>query len=129
MERVGLPERETVEAVEAVHLTQLAVGEETSIQGFEIEPGATVPEHDHHHEQTGFVYEGELTFVLEDDEASRASENASGEQSAPREVVVGPGDSFTIPGGEPHAAENRGEEPVRGVDVFAPPRPDPDWAE
>lgn len=113
MERVGLTEREPVEAVEAVHLTQLAVGEETSIQGFEIEPGATVPEHSHHHEQTGFVYEGELTFVLEDGS----------------EVVVGPGDSFTIPGEEPHAAENRGEEPVRGVDVFAPPRPDPAWAE
>ena len=113
MERVGLADRESVEAVEAVHLTQLAAGERTSIQGFEIEPGATVPEHSHHPEQTGFVYEGELTFVLADGE----------------EVVVGPGDSFTLPGEEPHAAENRGDEPVRGVDVFAPPRPDPDWAE
>ena len=44
-------------------------------------------------------------------------------------VAVGPGDSFTIPGDEPHAAENRGEAVVRGVDIFAPPRPDPDWAE
>lgn len=112
MERVGLADRETVEAVDRVHLTQLAVGDRTSIQGFEIEAGATVPEHSHHHEQTGFVYEGELTFVV-DGEA----------------IAVAAGDSFTIPGGEPHAAENRGEEPVRGVDVFAPPRPDPDWAE
>jgi hypothetical protein len=30
---------------------------------------------------------------------------------------------------QPHAAENRGDGPVRGVDVFAPPRPDPDRAE
>ncbi|QLD90093.1 cupin domain-containing protein [Natronomonas salina] len=113
MERVGLSERDAVEAVEAVHLTQLATGDRTSIQAFEIKPGATVPEHSHHHEQTGFVYEGELTFVLEDG----------------AELVVGPGDSFTIPGDEPHAAENRGDTAVRGVDIFAPPRPDPDWAE
>ena len=99
MERVGLSERETVEAVEKVHLAQLATGERTSIQSFEIEPGATVPEHSHHHEQTGFVYEGELTFLVDDGT-----------------VTVGPGDSFTIPGDEPHAAENRGEAVVRGVD-------------
>ena len=112
MERVGLSERETIEAVEQVHLTQLAAGERTSIQGFEIEPGATVPEHSHHHEQTGFVYEGELTFLV------------GGE-----EFAVSAGESFTIPGDEPHAAVNRGDGVVRGVDVFAPARPDPDWAE
>lgn len=110
MQRVGLSERDSVEAVEAVHLTQLATGEETSIQAFEIEPGATVPEHSHHHEQTGFVYEGELTFIGPDGE-----------------TVVGPGDSFSIPGDEPHAAENRGDVVVRGVDIFAPPRANPDW--
>jgi quercetin dioxygenase-like cupin family protein len=112
MERVGLSERDSVEAVENVHLTQLSAGERTSIQGFEIEPGATVPEHSHHHEQTGFVYEGELTFLVDG-----------------AEIPVGPGDSFTIPSEEPHAVENRGEIPVRGVDVFSPPRSDPDWAE
>ena len=112
MERVGRDDRTTVEAVDRVHLTQLAVGEETSIQGFEIEAGATVPEHSHRHEQTGFVHEGELTFLVD------------GET-----IPVSAGESFTIPGGEPHAAENRGDGRVRGVDVFAPPRPDPDWAE
>ena len=112
MERVGQADRTTVDAVDRVHLTQLSVGDRTSIQGFEIETGATVPEHSHRHEQTGFVYEGELTFLV-DGEA----------------IPVRAGESFTIPDGEPHAAENRGEGPVRGVDVFAPPRPDPDWAE
>jgi quercetin dioxygenase-like cupin family protein len=112
MECVGLTDRERVEAVDRVHLTRLAVGDRTSIQGFEIEAGAMVPEHSHRHEQTGFVYEGELMFLV-DGEA----------------IPVSAGESFTIPGGEPHAAENRGEGPVRGVDVFAPPRPDPDWAE
>lgn len=110
MERVSLTE--TTEAVENVHLAQLAAGEEMSVQHFEFEPGASVPIHDHHHEQSGFIYEGELTFLLEDGE-----------------LVVAAGDSYVLAGGEVHGAENRGETPVRGVDVFSPPRPNPDWSE
>ncbi len=110
MERVPLAE--TTEAVEDVHLAQLAAGAEMSVQHFEFEPGATVPSHDHPHEQSGFVYEGELTFLLEDGEE-----------------VVGAGESYVLAGGEVHGAENRGEGIVRGVDVFSPPRPNPDWAE
>lgn len=110
MERASLTE--TTEAVENVHLAQLAAGERMSVQHFEFEPGASVPIHDHHHEQSGFVYEGELTFLLEDGE-----------------VVVGAGDSYVLDAEEVHGAENRGETAVRGVDVFSPPRPNPDWAE
>ncbi|MFC7226542.1 cupin domain-containing protein [Salinirubellus salinus] len=113
MERVPLAESDTVEAVPDVHLAQLAAGERMSVQHFRIDPGATVPEHSHHHEQAGFVYRGELTFSLADGE----------------EVVVGAGDAYDIAGEEVHGAENRGEEPVEGVDIFSPPRPDPDWAE
>ncbi|MFB6073612.1 MAG: cupin domain-containing protein, partial [Haloarculaceae archaeon] len=51
MEEVPHAARETVEAAEGVHLTQLAVGERMSVQHFHIEPGARVPEHDHRHEQ------------------------------------------------------------------------------
>jgi quercetin dioxygenase-like cupin family protein len=112
MERASLTDTETAEAVENVHLAQLAAGEEMSVQHFEFEPGASVPLHDHHHEQSGFVYEGTLTFLLEDGEA-----------------VVEAGGSYVLAGGEAHGAENRGETPVRGVDVFSPPRPDPDWSE
>lgn len=111
MDRVPLGE--TTEAVEKVHLAQLAAGEEMGVQHFEIEPGAVVPMHDHHHEQAGFVYEGELTFLAEDG----------------TETAVGKGDSFVLKGDEPHAAENRGTETVRGVDVFSPPRTNPDWGE
>lgn len=102
-----------VEAVDDVHLTVGASGEETSVQHFEIEPGAEVPSHSHHHEQAGLITQGELTFVLEDGE----------------EVVVGEGESYTLLGDEVHAAENRGDVVVEGIDVFAPPRTDPDWAE
>jgi quercetin dioxygenase-like cupin family protein len=45
------------------------------------------------------------------------------------EVVVGPGDAYVLAGEEVHGAENRGDEDVRGVDIFSPPRTDPDWAE
>jgi quercetin dioxygenase-like cupin family protein len=112
MERESHADGDGVEAVPKVHLQQGAAGSETSVQHFEIEPGAEVPEHSHPHEQAGYVTQGELTFVLDDEE-----------------VVVGPGDSYVLDGEEPHGAENRGEETVVGVDVFSPPRTDPDWAE
>lgn len=112
MESVSLSARETVEVVDGVHLTQLAAGDRTSIQHFHIEPGATVPEHSHEHEQVGYVYRGTMVF------------DVTGE-----EFVIGPNESFGIPSDQPHAAYNRGEEPVRGIDVFAPPRPNPDWGD
>jgi len=110
MEEVPQAACETVEAVDGVHLTQMAVGERMSVQQFHIEPGAAVPEHSHHHEQAGYVVKGTFTF------------HVNGE-----EYVIGPGDSYVIPGGEPHEARNDAEEPVSGIDVFSPPRPDPDW--
>jgi quercetin dioxygenase-like cupin family protein len=113
MDRVPLDTATEAEPVDDVHLAQLAAGENTSVQHFRIEPGAVVPDHHHHHEQTGFVYRGELTFLLEGGE----------------DVVVGAGESFVLAGDEVHGAENRGDVPVEGVDVFSPPRPDPDWAE
>ncbi|WP_435065616.1 cupin domain-containing protein [Halobaculum sp. EA56] len=101
------------EAVDGVHLAQLAAGEEMSVQHFAIEPGAEVPAHDHPHEQAGFITRGELTFVLADGE----------------EVVCAAGDSYVLAGEEVHGAENRGDERVEGIDVFSPPRPNPDWEE
>jgi quercetin dioxygenase-like cupin family protein len=110
MERVPLADVEATEAVDGVHLSQLAAGTEMSVQHFRIEPGATVPEHSHPHEQTGYVTAGTLTFLVDGEEC-----------------VVEAGDSYAIPGDEPHGAENRGDEPVEGVDIFAPPRVNPDW--
>jgi mannose-6-phosphate isomerase-like protein (cupin superfamily) len=45
------------------------------------------------------------------------------------EIFVSEGDSYVIPGSEPHKLENRTEVPLRGLDVFSPPRTDPDWAQ
>jgi quercetin dioxygenase-like cupin family protein len=112
MEVVSHEADDDVEAVPGVHLAQLAAGERTSVQHFTIEPGRTVPEHSHDHEQAGFLVEGALTFVV------------AGETR-----TVEAGDAYVLPGGEPHAVENRGDVPARGVDVFSPPRTDPDWRE
>jgi quercetin dioxygenase-like cupin family protein len=112
MERVTRSEVEAVEAVDGVHLSQLAAGERTSVQQFYIEPGRSVPEHDHEHEQAGYITAGALTFLVDGEE-----------------LLVQEGDSYVVPGGEPHAAENRGDVPVEGVDIFSPPRTDPDWEE
>jgi quercetin dioxygenase-like cupin family protein len=112
MDSMPLSAGETVEVVDGVHLTQLVAGERMSVQHFHIEPGATVPEHSHEHEQVGFVYRGTMVFEVGGDE-----------------YAIGPNESFGIPSEEPHAARNRGDEPVRGLDIFAPPRPNPDWEE
>lgn len=110
MEIVGDNDVEAAEAMPGVHLTQGAAGERASIQRFHIEPGATVPEHAHPHEQIGTVTGGALTLVVD------------GETR-----VVTTGDTFVIAGGEPHAARNDGDQPATGVEVFSPARPNPDW--
>jgi quercetin dioxygenase-like cupin family protein len=112
MEKVPLSDHESAEAVEGIHLTQLAVGERGSIQHFHIEPGAVVPEHSHHHEQLGYIFDGVLTFVVDGEE-----------------VEIGPDDSYRLASEEPHAAENKGDVPVMGIDIFCPPRTNPDWME
>lgn len=111
MEIVPDGDTDEVEVEDGVFLAQLAAGDEMSIQHLRMEPGARVPEHSHHHEQVGFVYEGEQTFILEDGAA----------------VTVEPGESYRLESHEVHAAENRGDEELLAIDVFSPPRHDPNW--
>lgn len=101
-----------VEAVSGVHLAQLAAGDRMSVQHFFVEPGRVVPEHSHEHEQVGYLVEGALTFEV-DGERRR----------------VEAGDSYVVPANEPHSVENRGDVPAEGIDVFSPPRVNPDWGE
>ncbi|ESP87828.1 cupin domain-containing protein [Candidatus Halobonum tyrrellensis] len=113
IETVRYDSADDVEAAPGVELAQLAAGEEMSVQHFAVDPGETIPEHEHHHEQAGYVLTGALTFIFPDGE----------------EVTVEEGDSYVIPGGRPHGAENRNDERIEGIDVFSPPRLDADWAE
>ncbi len=111
MKRVSLADTDATEARPGVHLAQLAGGERMTVQHFAIEPGAVIESHSHPHEQAGFIYEGELVFVLAADE-----------------LVCEAGDSYAIAGEESHGVENRGETVARGVDIFSPPREQPAWA-
>lgn len=110
MERVNESEIEAAEPEAGAHLKLLAGGERMNVQHFEIEAGATVPEHSHPHEQAGYIESGEAVFLVDGEE-----------------IPVEAGDAYSIPGGEPHALENRGDEPIVGVDVFSPPRENPSW--
>ena len=112
MEHTPLESLETAEAADGVHLALMAGTDSMNVQHFEIEPGAVAEEHSHPHEQTGFIYEGELVFMTDGEE-----------------IVCTPGDAYAIPGDQPHAAENRGKDTVRGVDIFSPPRENPSWQE
>ncbi|WP_222920083.1 cupin domain-containing protein [Natrinema sp. SYSU A 869] len=127
MERVSLSDLEPSEAADGVHLALLAGTDSMNVQHFEIEPGAVVDEHSHPHEQTGFIVEGELVFITDGDERSSSGNQESESPDGGEEIVCGPGDSYAIPGDQPHAAENRGDETVRGIDIFSPPRENPSW--
>lgn len=110
MDLVSADAIDETEAIDDVFLKQLAVGEEMSVQHFRLDPGSVVPEHSHQHEQLGYVVSGEAVFI------------ADGE-----ETVVGPGDSYGLTSNEPHRVENRGDDTVLGIDIFSPPRANPDW--
>ena len=103
---------ESSEPVDGVDLAQLVAGDATSVQQFTVDPGAVVPEHDHEHEQAGLLVEGALVFEV------------GGE-----DLRVEAGDAYVVPSNEPHAVRNDGDVPATGVDVFSPPRADPDWEE
>ena len=99
------------EVVSGVYLAQLAAGENMSLQHVRFDPGARVPEHSHPHEQAGYVYEGTVTFLLEGGA-----------------VTLEAGESYCVSGGQAHAVENPTDRPARVIDVFSPPRGDPDWS-
>jgi len=126
-------EVETTEVAPGVHLAATVVGERMSVQSVYVEPGASVPRHSHPHEQTGYLAAGTLTFLVGAEDAEDTDEAAdvevNGEAVSDEEVAVHAGDSYVIPGGQPHAAVNNGEVPVEGVDVFSPPRENPNWQE
>ncbi len=112
MEHLLPDEVDTSEPVENVRAAYLIEGEQMSSQHFEMDPGAVIPEHEHPHEQIGFVYEGEVTLFVGDEKRT-----------------VDAGEGFFLPGGEPHKVENTGETIARGVDIFSPPRPEDYWSE
>jgi quercetin dioxygenase-like cupin family protein len=112
MEVISDGDIESSEVLDGVQLAQLIVGDQMNIQHFEIQPGVYVDNHQHEQEQAGYLFSGELVWVVEGEE-----------------FVTEAGDSYIIPGNDVHSAENTGDEPAVGIEVFSPPRPNPPWAE
>jgi quercetin dioxygenase-like cupin family protein len=86
--------------------TRTVAGEALMLSLVTFEPGSVVPEHSHHHEQMGMMISGRLEFTV---------------GGVTR--VLGPGDSWRIPGGVPHRVVAR-DGPAVALDVFHPVRDD-----
>ena len=67
-------------------------------------PGAIMPDHNHPHEQLGYVLEGSMVLNIAGDERN-----------------LQPGDAYTIPGGVTHRAVG-GANGCLVLDAFNPPR-------
>ena len=83
-----------------------AEAEKMTLSVVDMEPGAVIEEHSHHHEQVGYMVEGEAEFVI-----------------AGRSYHVRAGQMWRLPGGVPHRVI-AGDRPVRAIDVFYPVRED-----
>lgn len=97
----GIP----VEAAPGAIRRTLAVGDKTLLVEWRIDKGATVPLHQHPHEQTGYLADGEMDMTI-------------GEET----LRMLPGDGYVAPGGVPHGMVAIKD--CRIVDVFAPVRED-----
>ncbi|QLG49197.1 cupin domain-containing protein [Natrinema halophilum] len=110
MERVSTTRAESEEVADGVHLAPLSTGNRAGMIYWRIEPGATLPVHAHANEQLGFVLDGELTAIAEDEEYELSA-----------------GDAYLFRSDERHGAENRSAEDAVGLGVLAPPRDEPEW--
>ena len=88
-----------------VNFRTLAFGERTSLTEFRLSGGTVIPEHDHPHEQTGYLVSGRLTFMI-----------------AGEVFDAAPGDGWNIPGGLVHKVEVLEDAVV--IEVFSPVRED-----
>ena len=88
-------------------LSAIIHGEQLMLSFLELSPGCEIPEHSHPHEQAGLVLSGSLRFRI-----------------GYEERVAGPGDAFIIPGNVVHWGIVEGDEVVKVLDIFSPPRQD-----
>jgi quercetin dioxygenase-like cupin family protein len=93
------------ELLDGVRLKSMVHGATTHLTEVRFVKGAVVPEHDHEHEQTGYLVSGSLRFFGDGDE-----------------TVVTPGDCWNFPSGVRHGAEALSDAVV--IEVFSPVRED-----
>jgi quercetin dioxygenase-like cupin family protein len=83
-----------------------AAGQNVMLSLVELEPHSEVPQHCHPHEQLGLLLEGELDFVVGDEQQRLTA-----------------GDMWRIPGDVLHSVK-AGPQGARALDVFHPVRED-----
>jgi len=94
-----------LDALPGIRRKTLSYGAATLMSEFRLKAGSPLPMHEHPQEQTGYLISGRLRLSI-------------GEET--REM--GPGDSWSIPGGVTHGAETL--EDTVAVEVFSPVRKD-----
>jgi quercetin dioxygenase-like cupin family protein len=92
-----------IEQLKGVHRRTMATTEHMMVCEFFLEREALIPEHQHPHDQVGYVIYGKIEFVV-----------------AGTVRVCQPGDTYQIPGGVLHSARALVDTLV--VEVFSPPR-------
>jgi quercetin dioxygenase-like cupin family protein len=90
-------------AVDGVTYKTLAYGDKTSLGEFRLEKGSVIPNHKHHHEQTGYMISGRMTFTIDGEEHNAEA-----------------GDSWSIPGNAEHGVIVHEDAIV--IEVFSPVR-------
>jgi len=93
------------EKLKGVMLKTLVYGKKTLMVSINLTKGATIPQHQHLHEQSGFLLSGRLDFVIDGDH-----------------FIAEPGDSWTILADIPHGVEALDDSSI--IEVFSPVRED-----
>ena len=94
-----------VEAAPGAVRRTMAVGDRTLLVEWQMQKGASIPLHQHEHEQIGYLVSGSIDMTV-------------GEETR----RLGPGDGYVAPSGLAHGA--LAHEDSRIVDVFSPVRED-----
>ena len=93
------------EAFEGVTYKTLSYGDKTSLGEFKLVKGSVVPNHNHPHEQTGYMISGRMTFTIDGEDHNAEA-----------------GDSWSIPGNVEHSVKVHEDSVV--IEVFSPVRED-----
>jgi quercetin dioxygenase-like cupin family protein len=96
-------EATAVEMFPGVVRRTLTSGDRSTLVEITLAQGSVVPDHNHPHEQAGYVVSGRVLFVIDGEE---------------RELRAG--DSYLVPGGAQHRVTAL--EPAVCIDIFSPVR-------
>ena len=91
------------QALAGIRYKTLVHGARTSLSEFHLAKGSIIPEHAHHHEQTGYMISGKIIFHIED-----------------QIYETLPGNSWCIPANVKHSVEVIEDSVV--IEVFSPVR-------